>query len=72
MTGPSRADRAKAAPYLLTALLSRVLLFAAVAGGLWAAIALGPLAGIAAFCLGLWVARLARAPMPPDLRDKFN
>jgi len=70
--GPSAKDRAQARPYLLTARASSVLALGAVVGGFVAMARHGPLAGLVALLVGLWVARLARAPMPDDLRKRFD
>ena len=65
------ADKRAAAPYLVTAIASRLLVFVAIGAAIVAGIRYGPAAGLAALALGVWVARLARAPLPPSLRDKL-
>lgn len=68
MTGQERRE---AAAYVLTARLSAALQWAALAAGLWLTMRHGP-PGLIGGAILLWLARAAKAPMPPDLRDKFK
>ncbi len=69
MSGPDRND---ARPYLVTAWLARALTFGAIGAGIAAWARWGPLAGLVAGALAVWLARAAKAPMPDDLRNKFD
>lgn len=72
MTGPTHADKALARAHLVTGQAARLLSVAAIVAGVLAWARYGPLAGIVAGAACLWVARAAKAPMPPDLADKFR
>lgn len=69
---PTAKDRRDALPYLATAWAARLLTFAALGAGLWAWVRFGPLAGLVALGAALWAARGVQAPMPDELRKRFD
>lgn len=69
---PTPQERGAAWPYLVAAWLARGMVGAALGFGLYAFARWGPIGGLVAGVGAVWLARLAKPPMPPDLRRKFD